>query len=95
MKSLTGGFISGLNIGENLIQQEQFNYLSTSIDHRKAKPKLRFTFWITWTIYVSITMTECMILNSFFQDWSITFKKKNAKHYLGERIYVKRLNNFY
>lgn len=44
MKSLTGGFISGLNIGENLIQQEQFNYLSTSIDHRKAKPKLRFTF---------------------------------------------------
>lgn len=44
MKGLTGGFIGGLNIRENLIQQELLSYLSTSIDSVKAKPKLWFTF---------------------------------------------------
>lgn len=63
MKGLTGGFIGGLNIRENLIQQELLSYLSTSIDSVKAKPKLRFTFLIVWpTINVSVFLTEWLIL---------------------------------
>lgn len=63
MKGLTGGFIGGLNIRENLIQQELLSYLSASIDSVKAKPKLRFTFLIVWpTINVSVFLTEWLIL---------------------------------
>lgn len=49
MKGLTGGFTGGLNIRENLIQQELLSYLSTSIDSVKANPKLWFTVLIVWT----------------------------------------------
>lgn len=63
MKGLTGGFIGGLNIRENLIQQELLSYLSASSDSVKAKPKLWFTFLIVWTtINVSVFSTECLIL---------------------------------
>lgn len=43
-EGLNWGFIGGLNIRENLIQQELLSYLSTSIESVKAKPKLWFTF---------------------------------------------------
>lgn len=61
MKGLTGGFIGGLNIRENLIQQELLSNLSISIDN--AKPEWQFTFLIVWTtIKDSIFLTACLIL---------------------------------
>lgn len=73
MKGLTGGFIGGLNIRENLIQQELLSYLSTSIDSVKAKPKLWFTFLIVCpTINVSVFLTECLIL-LILPNWKPNF----------------------
>lgn len=80
MKGLTGGFTGGLNITENLIQQELLIYLSTSIDSIKAKPKLWFTFLIVWTtINVSIFFWQNVWFYSFFQIRNINFRKKNMQ----------------
>lgn len=91
MKGLTEGFIGGLNIRENLIQQELLSNLSISVDN--AKPEWQFTFLIVWTtIKLSIFLTECLIL-LILPNPKYNFRKKYAKLSLEEMIYVKRFNN--
>lgn len=77
MKGLTGGFIGGLNIGENLIQQELLSDLSISIDN--AKTEWQFTFFNCMDYHkCSVFLTECLIL-LILPNPKYNFRKKNMQ----------------